>query len=616
MLGKRCIISEFNLSRDFTISTRYFNGANKIHEIYVDGSYIYQNGDHYLIYKGELVHPSSTLKFILNNNIEKEGFKFLKELKGDFVIAYYNAQKNYIQIFNDKLGLEPLYYYIKKGDNPELILSTDFWRMIDLVDPTEEDFNVQAIKEIILFLKPLFWRTIIKGVYFFPAATLGKFNIRTFNYESVEYWDFKFSPDNDISLDEAVEDLDHAINTAVREIVNLNGVSKVYGVGISGGLDTRIIPSYLFQNGVEQVVSFIIGKRKPHKIFLSRDHKNAQEIAKYYGIDHHECDYDLESFEDKIALDVRAHPLRSSNILKVLTKTIPNFDVLITGGYGTIVGGHLLFKGMNALTTDEEVDTIAATLSRINARDVGDKSILSKFFKKMRVLIFNELSTGRKTLRRREIKGIISEDEFRVALTKIKDYVVHEKNKGKSNYDIFMKYHLLLSSKYGAFEGLSGTRKNYSIYFPYTLEEVSNWKPEYVIGRKVFEYLIYKKLPELTKIPGQNSELPIYCKYEESNILIKKYRQIMSFLIFFIRGNGLNYDQWIRTRKFQKFSLDILRKNNVFFNNIFQVNEIIDNMDSMNELVYENIIKIKYILDLILSKKYKLWFTESNDKYL
>jgi len=598
------------LFREFTISTRCFNGAKKIDDIYVNGNYIFENGNDFLIYKGELLHPVDILQGILCN-IREEGFLSLKKLRGEFVIAYYDSLEKEIKIINDKLGLEPLYYYIKTGDEPNLIISTDFWKVIDLCEPMVEDLDVQAIKEFIFFYKPLFWKTIVKDVRNFPAATSGTFNVKNFQYNLMPYWDFRFRADENITFNAARENLDDAINKVVREIVKLNGVSKVYSVGISGGQDTRIIPSYLLRNGVEQINSFIIGKSKPHRILLSRDHKNARKIAEYYGIKHIECDYDLESFEDKIAIDVRYNPMRSSNFLKALTTTVPNFDILITGGYGTIVGGHLIFEDMDSLTTEELTNTIAATLSRINPRKKDADNALKKFFKFMRNFVYRSQLKGRKKLDRKAIKGIITETEFEDALKSISDYVIREKSKGKNNYDIFMKYHLLISNKYGAFESLSGTRKAYSIYFPSSLEEISNWKPSFVIGRKVFEHLIYTNLIDLTKIPGQSSGMPIYYQYKDVSNHIKNYHKIKSLISYFIRGNGLRYDDWIRTIKFKNFSLNILHKNNDFFNKIFNVNEIVENVDDLNELVFENVIKIKYILDLILSKQYKLWFTES-----
>lgn len=603
-------MDEMKLNREFTISTRYFNGAKEKDELYVNGNYIFENGNDFLIYKGELFHSTDILHNILCN-IRKEGFLSLKKLRGEFVIAYYDGLEKEIKIITDKLGLEPLYYYVKIGDEPNLIISTDFWKVLDLCEPMVEDLDVQAIKEFILFYKPLFWKTIVKDVHSFPAATSGTFNVKNFQYNIIPYWDFRFRGDENITLDRARENLDDAINTVVKEIVKLNGVSKVYGVGISGGQDTRIIPSYLMRNGVEQIKGFIIGKSRPHRILLSRDHKNARNIAEYYGIEQIECDYSLDSFEDKIAIDVRYNPMRSSNFLKALTTSVPKFDILITGSYGTIVGGHLIFEGMDSLTTEELTYTIAATLSRINPRKKDADNPLKKFLKIMKNLVFGTKSKSRKIIERKAIKGIITETEFEVALKSINEYVKREKSKGKNNYDIFMKYHLLISNKYGAFESLSGTRKAYSIYFPSSLEEISNWPPNFVIGRKVLEHLIYTNLRELAKIPGQSSGIPIFYQYEDVSKYMVHYHKIKSLFSYFIRGNGLRYDDWIRTKEFKKFSLNMLQKNNDFFNKIFDVGEIIENVDDLNELVFENVIKVKYMIDLILSKQYKLWFTEN-----
>ena len=182
-----------------------------------------------------------------------------------------------------------------------------------------------------------------------------------------------------------------------------------------------------------------------------------------------------------------------------------------------------------------------------------------------------------------------------------------EKNKGKTNSDVFMKYHLLLSSKYGAFEGLSGTKKSYSIYFPYTLEEVVNWHPDFVIGRKVLEYVIYQKIPAMAKIPGQNKHITIYDKFSQTNQLKLFYLRLISYLTYYARGSGLRYDVWIKKKSFKDFVLDVLMQDNYLFNKIFDVEYLLDNLDDIHELVFQNIIKIKYFLDVIASKEYRNW---------
>jgi len=95
MVPKISNINNRKLSREFTISTKYFKGAQKIDELYIEGNNLYQKNKDFILYKGELLEPSFTLQNIFNI-IEKEGPISLINLKGEFVIAYYNAAKKNI----------------------------------------------------------------------------------------------------------------------------------------------------------------------------------------------------------------------------------------------------------------------------------------------------------------------------------------------------------------------------------------------------------------------------------------------------------------------------------------------------------------------------------------
>lgn len=591
---------ELFTNNDYFVTTNQIKSLNVFDRLHYNGNDVYVDDDNILLLKGNLLYPSMKLSDILDK-IKKSEIKSLIDLEGDFVITYYNKKEKLMYIINDKLALEPLYYYI---DDRNVVLSTNFWDIVEFCDFDINDIDVQALKEMVLFLKPLSNRTFFKKINFFPAASIGIIDLENMEMTIEEYWDFRFNYECDLTIEEASERLDAAINHAVQGMIKSNPESVTYGVGVSGGLDTRIIPHYLLKNNVKKLKSFIIGKEKPRRHFLSRDHKNAHDITEYYGIEHHISEYDTEDYKKKIFHDVKSHPLRASNILKVIVKNLPDFDILVTGGYGTVVGGHIISKELDELSDNELVDTIVSTLSRINPSPKRTvRSIIASIVNN----IIHPPSINKRTLKRNYIKGIITEDELNIVKKKLCNYIMKEKNKGKTNSDVFMKYHLLLSSKYGAFEGLSGTKKSYSIYFPYTLEEVVNWHPDFVIGRKVLEYVICQKIPAMAKIPGQNKHITIYDKFSQTNQLKLFYLRLMSYLTYYVRGSGLRYDVWIKKKSFKDFALDVLMQDNYLFNKIFDVEYLLDNLDNIHELVFENIIKTKYFLDVIALKEYRKW---------
>jgi len=592
--------------QDFTISTKYFRGSKKIHDLYLNGKVEYLDDNVFLVVKGEILFPDINYHDIIKR-IKNDGFKHLSHVKGEYAVAYYDKQDQVLYVVNDMLGIEPV-YYTHENLSTGFVVSTDFWKLVDVIKPEVRDFNTQAIKELVFFYKPLFNETIIKCIRSLRETAVLTYEVGEHSMRFDEYWDFSFDEACEFSLETVFRRLDDSIDRTVRRVVERNGASKTYGVGISGGLDTRIIPYYLKKNGVKNIESFIIGRRNPKNFLLSRDHKNARKIARYYNIPHAECEYDSEKFEDKIYYDIRAQPLRSSNILKVLTKNLPDFDILITGGYGTIVGGHLINEKLESLSEKELAETITSTFSRINPPQ-RKRNFIQKMLRFLKMLFNIGVAKGdNRRLRRKSLQGVISEDEFISAMNKIYEYVVDEKRKGKTNYDIFMKYHLFISNKYGAFESLSGTMKSYSIYYPLTLEEVQQWSPDYVIGRKVLEYLVFNNVPELTKVPGQNWRIPSYYNFKDTNNFTIRIQKAISLFMFYLRGSGLRYDDWVKEEGFSNFSKKILERENEYFHSIFNTETIMANIDDMEELVFENVVKMKYVLDCIINKEYEEWY--------
>jgi asparagine synthase (glutamine-hydrolysing) len=205
-----------------------------------------------------------------------------------------------IQIVNDRLGVETLFYFCGGG---VFAFSDNFWELVNLIEPTMADIDVQSVKEFLLFIYPLFNKTIIRGLEYFPPATLGSFSVRSNELETKQYWDYCFKANGSVDIDQSSYMMDLAFDRAFIQIKGKNKSGAVYGSGLRGGLDSRIIPYYALKNGM-RVKSFTIGERRPHKVFRSRDFKNARELAVYYRFERHEVEVRKESYEQKAAFDL------------------------------------------------------------------------------------------------------------------------------------------------------------------------------------------------------------------------------------------------------------------------------------------------------------------------
>ena len=559
----------------------YIKARKKNKETYLAGEEIYIRGNNLLIFKGNTFPPYETSKEIFDL-IAQKGINEAKKIKGEFFVIFYNDTSKKFYIANDRLGRETLFYYHDKHD---FILSNDFWEIVNIIEPKETDIDVQSVKEFIIFNRPLFFKTIIRHLNFFPPACIGKFSIKKCRLELNNYWDFKYDPDETLELNEAVERLDKLLDGALKRIKEKHP-KAIYGLGLSGGLDSRIIPSYTLKHGMK-LKSFIIGEKKEKKLLLSRSHLGARQIAKFYNLEHSEIEYDCIDFDSKSYHELKYIPMVNARLFHTVDEDkLPEFDILLTGMNGGELLGANLPSNIQQLNEEELVDIIISNFST-----AYEKSRSTKILK----YLFN---IGRKVEDRKRINKLIKKEEFVKAKSKIREFVETELSKGKSNIDIFQKYLffcLISNNKYGSFS-MFWKKINYSIFSdPYLFEEALKWKPDFLLNRRLQRHLYVKKFSRLAKIPAQDYRPAIFYRGKKSYL-----RKIFSLIDYFLRGKGLNYRKWEQEKKYLNFARRILSKENKLFEKAFNVKEILSSRS-----VPENLVKIKQILDLIQSGEYK-----------
>ena len=559
----------------------YVKIGNKTDETYITGEDIYVTGNNLLIFKGNTFPPYTTGKEIFNLIIKK-GINEAKKIKGEFFVIFYNNTSKKIYIANDKLGRETLFYYHNKSN---FILSNNFWEIVNLIEPKNEDIDVQSIKEFIIFNRPLFFKTIIKNLNFFPPACIGKFSIKKSNFELNNYWDFRYKPDETLELNEAVERLDKLLNGAFKCIKEKHP-NAIYGLGLSGGLDSRIIPSYALKHGMK-LKSYIIGEKRERRLLLSRSHLSARKIAKTYKLEHSEIEWNCTDFNSKSYYELKYVPMANARFFHTVSKDkLPKFDILLTGMNGGELLGANLPLNIQKLNEEELVDTIISNLS-----NAYEKSRLAEVLK----YLFNI----RKRIKdKKRINRLIRREEFIKAKSKIRKFVKAELSKGKSNIDIFQKYlfFLISNNKYNSFS-MFWKKINYSVFSDsYLFEETLKWKPDFLLNRRLQRHLYMKKFLYLAKIPSQDYQPAIFYRGKKSYL-----RKVSSLINYILRGTGLNYRKWSQEKEYINFAKKVLLRKNEFFRRIFNIKEIINDQNPP----HENLVKIKQVLDLVQSGEYK-----------
>lgn len=571
----------------FVISDTQFPGSEKIGELHAKGNYL-REGENLLLFKGEVFNYDSQR---LTERIRIEGIDVVPKIEGGFVIVRYDNTSKEISFGNDRIGREPLFYF---HDGKNFILSDNFWEVLNLIDSNSSRIDPQSVKEFAVFGYTLSYDTIIKNLCHFPPASIGKYLLREHKLDINQYWDLVYNPKEDLSIDEAIERLDLCFDSFISRIATRHASETIYGLGLSGGLDSRLIPHYAVKHNMI-LKCFIIGEKSPHNLFLSFDRKCAREIARYYGLDLFEVDYNADPLEIKSIHDIQYYPMGHSQVFITLLNSLPSFDVLLNGlGGGELFGSNIPADIMH-LSKDALVDYIIQRYSYIYKFHVMSMST-SRFIN----FILRGKMPSKTIVKRDSIEGILTRDEFAEARNKIFHFV--EANSNKSNISIIQKYLLFINMKgsyLGFNESLHGTKPSYSLFLnPYVLPETLTWKHEFLINRHLQTQLYLKKFTELSKIPS-DYQVPIF--YREENSL---HRKITSLVDYVVRGKGLEFIDWAWNKKFKAFSFKILSRESHIFDSMFDKTKILT-LPKADMRIFENLVKIKQITDLLESNGYK-----------
>ncbi|TNZ97729.1 asparagine synthase, partial [Vibrio parahaemolyticus] len=125
----------------------------------------------------------------------------------------------------------------------------------------------------------------------------------------------------------------------------LNPNEASFAVGISGGLDSRIIPYYAQKNGM-QIEGFTIGLERPRKLFLSNDFNSANKIAEHFGLERRTLEYNSIPLKTQLDMESNLAPEVGSQIFKIVDVRELKSNVLITGASGFVIGASPLYSSI------------------------------------------------------------------------------------------------------------------------------------------------------------------------------------------------------------------------------------------------------------------------------
>ena len=566
------------------VSKREFSESIDLGEIYVSKKcFIEYNKDLFCCCRGEFVNSDLQVLVdcILTNNTSK-----IQNIKGSFFCLIYDVRSQLLYVCNDKSG-QLLLFYSTKND---FSISDDFWSVIKHDNYCLEDLDPLHMKLQIFAGASPDHKLFFKALNLLPNAVMVTVDCVSLEIKITKYWEFKFSKKT-MTKEEKMLAIDSAFNDFYAFVESHNAKGIDYGLGISGGMDSRIIPYYAKKHNLN-IKGFIIGEEKPHKLFKSNDFISSEKIASYYDIPLQKVGYNSLSYEEQLKLDVKNCPCGSSQMFKIVDVDNLYFNVLLTGGSGFIPGSH----PFDSYNKSEDIFCII------------QNSQTNLFFKPKRYRIKKALNVvwpglfNTNKIPIGDIKGVINKHETEQIEAIVKSYL-RTLDSNSLLTERLMNYAISILGQRnyaGAFESLLGSCKSYTPYTTMFIDLVSDWSEDDLYDRKLFLEFIRDKLPELANIRGQDY-LP-KLKFIQTSLFSK----VFNLMRFIALGAGvMNYNNWGKHRTYIQFLNNKL--NNSVIANYIDVNVLI-NLFLKNRIdiaIINNVVKMNEILNEISNEEKK-----------
>lgn len=208
---------------------------------------------------------------ILLHGYEEWGADLLPRLRGMFGFAIWNIPEKRLFIARDYFGIKPM-HYTRLADG-RLVFGSEIKSILAHPD-VKKELNPAALDKYLSFQYSVPAETFFKDIYCLPPAHY--LTYADGQVEITRYWEPTFHPDESMTLEQAVDEIDRAFTDSVAA----HRISDVeVGCFLSGGVDSSFVASY-FAGQKAFTVGFDNGQHYNESNY-------AAELAKEVGIEHH-----------------------------------------------------------------------------------------------------------------------------------------------------------------------------------------------------------------------------------------------------------------------------------------------------------------------------------------
>lgn len=358
---------------------------------------------------------------------EQYGNACVKDFRGMFAFAIWDANARKLFCVRDRLGIKPFYYFL---NDRAFVFASEIKALLahPEVDVALDD---SLLAEYLTFGYINGKETLFKGVRkLMPGHTL-TLDVDSRKVTIEQFWDVPEAESENRTEDEWISECRHRLEETVR----MRLMSDVpLGMFLSGGVDSSAIAALMKRMRTEPVKTFSVGYREAAYSELSY----AREVSAAIGTDHHEIFVGMEDFFNALP-DLVWHedePIAwpsSISLYFVSRLASEHVKVVLTGeGSDELFAGyhryqHYLFNRR----WSEVYSVMPAGLRRLVRNTIGTSHLLSANLRRKLQHTFLGREGSVESLQLDNFYGAFSADERLQMLTH---------NRGRNPYTSYLDY--------------------------------------------------------------------------------------------------------------------------------------------------------------------------------
>lgn len=442
----------------------------------------------------------------------------------------------------DTTGRELIFIY----SSPHLFLLADsFWEICKRVQPRYSDIDSDVLKEIIAAGGgvPSDHKTPLRGCSWVGPNMFGEFDCADGTLNLRRFKDIRRSGEVK-NLNDAVEGMDEAMNYMAESLIE-RFPSEVFGLGLSGGLDSRVALHYLLKHGAK-LECFNTCTTRPHKLLLANSVSKARALAACSNVSYREVEWLPEKIRSKMNKMLIGQPLGTgghyTNAYKYEEDYMPRFDILVTAGQaiGPYLVGVSAPKNSKTMSRSKVLSSLMQlTYASAQPYSFTEHSIRKQLNKMLPITLDSKLGPNNELWSR-----IVNDKTNARIASKVATFVDDRLEKGYQPADITLDFRtttLGAIGRNGAYESRFGDVRSFTIYTPFLVKEGLKWDIPLIEDRRILKELIKRKIPEFASIGEE--EVGSVGQARSSTIFLNK-------LEFVLRGSGIMAEEWYRNNQY------------------------------------------------------------------